>query len=726
MILLSFERIFNEVSRNTTESLSRDLRLNTIPITWLLLRKYNCMAGILFLRKSPKISNSNKYYFIIPVIFVNWLTIVCLSLAELKQSEFHGVFTGLIPSLGLIWIIHNAATTSTSGNDASLTLTAVNLVSRLLFGLIGFIIYFLLISIYEPGTDNFFRIGEAPALIYIYILISILIDFLSTLSILADLCSIPFILLLVPFFGLGYWCFQVDYYYQLQQITIQNNRVPLNQMQNEEQKNKKFGALETAFDNRLSNQFIDQSDQLKNERTLVVIAASGGGIQASGWTAQVLGGLQEELGSSFTDATGLISSVSGGAVGTMYFLDAFDQTKGHPTDENSDQLQQKKSSDENSLLFNNQALNKVFKNSTQDWLDAVGWGIASPDVSRITGWGALSVDRFDDRGYALEHDWQTKMSNPKNITTLEDWRVKSINGEIPIPVFNATLVEDGRRFLISPLKLIEGNIKELVEKNGDDKVLDFRTLYPCYDLNVTTAARLSASFPYVSPLPRNYPNISYDLSKENNFCQENESDQENNRENEKKFFANYHVADGGYFDNSGLFTAVELISKDLDYIDKEQGESKTRKSIIKELNIKRILLLEINASPESQLGKGSKGDRGWFVELIGPLTAAYTVRDSTQISRNLKEVELLKKLEKNPKVDVDIESFTIFFPEGYNQPLSWRLTKQQKKNMKLAWDDVKKTPTFKELKQLWKETWGIPPEFEERQRLQERQIKQKS
>lgn len=32
----------------------RGLQLNTIPIIWLLLRQYNCMAGILFLRKSPR------------------------------------------------------------------------------------------------------------------------------------------------------------------------------------------------------------------------------------------------------------------------------------------------------------------------------------------------------------------------------------------------------------------------------------------------------------------------------------------------------------------------------------------------------------------------------------------------------------------------------------------------------------------------------------------------
>ena len=38
----------------------RDLRLNTIPITWLLLRQYNCMAGILFLRKSPNFESFNQ------------------------------------------------------------------------------------------------------------------------------------------------------------------------------------------------------------------------------------------------------------------------------------------------------------------------------------------------------------------------------------------------------------------------------------------------------------------------------------------------------------------------------------------------------------------------------------------------------------------------------------------------------------------------------------------
>ena len=92
--------------------------------------------------------------------------------------------------------------------------------------------------------------------------------------------------------GMGSWDFQVDHYYKL--ADLPSDQITLEELQTPAQKAKEFDALETAFDNRLSNQ------EKEKEKTLVLIAASGGGIQASGWTAQVLGGLQEELGSSVT------------------------------------------------------------------------------------------------------------------------------------------------------------------------------------------------------------------------------------------------------------------------------------------------------------------------------------------------------------------------------------------------------------------------------------------
>ncbi len=72
--------------------------------------------------------------------------------------------------------------------------------------------------------------------------------------------------------------------------------------------------LQTAIGMRLCPEEFEFENQkgCTSPQSLVVVAASGGGIQASGWTAQVLGGLQESIGEDFTKKTALISSVSGG------------------------------------------------------------------------------------------------------------------------------------------------------------------------------------------------------------------------------------------------------------------------------------------------------------------------------------------------------------------------------------------------------------------------------
>ncbi|MGB5636449.1 MAG: hypothetical protein WBM44_29345 [Waterburya sp.] len=633
-----------------------------------------------------ELSKRERYNLATFLIIVNWLFIILSSWSELKAWVICGVIVALFLSVLIIIIIemlgnkirqrleHSSSHNSTQRTEEDFLGIAL--------GIVGLVIYILTIFLYQPGSYTVMKFGEAPALVYIYLLIWIITGVLGMLTSVFDRFRIPIVILLVLVSGFGYWAFGVDHYYEL---STPKDKVQLTKVQIKEQEGNNLKELKKAFDERLKN-------QPKDNRTLVVVTASGGGIQASGWTSQVLGGLQEELGISFTQATGLISSVSGGSVGTMYFLDAFDDTQGYPVAQNK-QNQKESCIDQDNLKFQNQALNNIFCNATEDWLDAVGWGIAYPDLLRLTGWFSPIVDfisdKYTDRGSALEQDWQMKMRDPKNKTFLSDWRRKSLRGEIPIPVFNATLVEDGRRFLISPMKFITGTIIDLINDDDDRKVLDFPTLYPDFDLNVTTAARLSATFPYVSPLPRNDKNISYNIAKN------------------EKFYGNYHIADGGYFDASGLFTAIELIDERFD-------------SFVNDLKIKRFLFLQINAFPKSKLGEGSKGDKAWLMESIGPLTAAYAVRDSTQISRNLKEIELLKKRVDNRKQDeqkindkqkIEIESFTIYFPEGYKQPLSWRLTKQQKENLKFAWKDVQQTSNFQELKKTWHDKWKIPSEW---------------
>src|SRR6202008_4868479 len=63
---------------------------------------------------------------------------------------------------------------------------------------------------------------------------------------------------------------------------------------------------------------------------VILVAANGGGIQAAAWSARVLTGIEEGCrsggdcgGRSFARSVRVISAVSGGSVGAMYFANAY-------------------------------------------------------------------------------------------------------------------------------------------------------------------------------------------------------------------------------------------------------------------------------------------------------------------------------------------------------------------------------------------------------------------
>jgi hypothetical protein len=122
-----------------------------------------------------------------------------------------------------------------------------------------------------------------------------------------------------------------------------------------------------------------------NEQVLTVVCASGGGIQASAWTARVLTGLEEKFGAPFTNSVGLISSVSGGSVGSMYYLDhRFRHTNSSKT------------------LQTNEVLNEAEASS----LEAALWGLIGPAPFRFLTYSLPIRYSKIDRGWALEQAWR--------------------------------------------------------------------------------------------------------------------------------------------------------------------------------------------------------------------------------------------------------------------------------------------------------------------------------
>ncbi len=513
------------------------------------------------------------------------------------------------------------------------------------FFLVAVVVYGLIALRFKPKPKS--RKSEAPALLYLMLIITVTTLLVGGMTFFFDFYRVLPLVMFLVVSAASYALFDIDHFFELKPL---KDKKPDPQLKN-------FGAV---LEKRLQHQ--------SGERTLVIVCASGGGIQAAAWTVQVLTGLQKLLGESFTQAIGFISSASGGSVGTMYYLDRFNLQKHAPDEEEFE---------------------AIFRSATQDSLDAIGWGLAYPDLWRLIGLPFLAP-KLCDRGKAVETDWQGELKNPQSITSIATWRNQVLEGEIPVPVFNATVVDDGRRFLISPMTFGRAN---------DDKFVDFNTLYGEYDMSVVTAARLSATFPYISPVCRPYVSPV-------------------RRSNINLKGKNYHIADGGYFDNSGVFTVVEWLDKWLASDPKPNP------------NIKKVILLQINAFPKASSQFQDTGKRGWFMAFIGPLLTLFKVRDSTQTARNMEEVEILQQRWKD---SVEIKHFPIFFPSfeemckmeedlpdqlkrpserpyffnkgKYEPPLSWKLTDGEKKAIKDAWKMLANDPNPESIVQKIKKQW---------------------
>jgi hypothetical protein len=280
-------------------------------------------------------------------------------------------------------------------------------------------------------------------------------------------------------------------------------------------------------------------------------------------------------------------------------------------------------------------------------LDATAWGLVFPDLLRSLF--PPVVARTDDRGSRIEDAWRSRLGTPE--ARLEHWAARIRGGTMPIPVFNATLVETGQRLLCSPVvserDLSGGNAAEAQELLG---------LYPTAQPRVSTTVRLSATFPFISPICRPLPLDTPDWS-------------------EKKA---YHCADGGYADNEGMTTAIQWLRRLLTPAGFSLDLSRT---------FDQILLVRIMPFPADRVAP-AKENVGWIYSLLGPIDTLQNVRVASQAERNNLGVDLFIDAAREQGVSVESASFTFNPPAGHSPPLSWMLTEPQKDDIERAWQQV--------------------------------------
>lgn len=347
---------------------------------------------------------------------------------------------------------------------------------------------------------------------------------------------------------------------------------------------------------------------------LTVVAVDGGGIQAAAWGARVLTGIQAAW-PEFYRSVRLISSVSGGSVGTMYFVGTL-RAEGPPTRTELDEV----------LTF-----------AKRGSLNEAAWGLAYPDL-----WRAIvpipEALRFEkDRGWAVQQAWERGWKESRGWTrtpNLSEW-VKGVHeGWRPSISFNAVAVENGQRFSF-------GTFAPPYQW-GIDTV---GTTFPDFDVSVSTAARLSATFPYVTPIARSRPGPGVPNG--------------------------WHFADGGYYDNTGMGLAMRWLDRALAAgVDAYKG--------------KAVAFIRVRSSP-TELQPDTR-DRGWQYQLVGPVQALMAVRVAAQRERAETELEFLQRLWCLQ--GVEIRKFEFAYEQAEPAPpLSWQLSRAQRDDIDREWND---------------------------------------
>jgi hypothetical protein len=371
---------------------------------------------------------------------------------------------------------------------------------------------------------------------------------------------------------------------------------------------------------------------------VILVAANGGGIQASAWSARVLTGIEEACrsgddcgGRSFARSVRAISAVSGGSVGAMYFVNAYG-----------------KYGAKDGELPDNYGLKQIVKLAERSSLDGVMWGLVYSDFLRTVApyLSRAFFFRRTDRARALEFEWQrdadltVMVDGRKREAMLGDWKRDAIEGKRPGVVFNATVVDNGRPLLFST-----------IEHDRNPSVAQiFDRLYAGYDTQVTSAVRMSSTFPYITPAARAHRDDKSDWRD-----------------------AEYHVVDGGYYDNYGVTALVECLDNELEKPEVD----------IYELMVIRIHSMPVVESPD----RGLEKKRGFFYQMSVPIATLDKVRGAGQLSHSQVEFDLLqKRWRERAGRKVDIELATFEYP-NYDAPLSWHLTDKQKQAINNAWNE---------------------------------------
>lgn len=366
-----------------------------------------------------------------------------------------------------------------------------------------------------------------------------------------------------------------------------------------------------------------------------IVAAQGGGIYAAAQAVQFLTKLHTTC-ERFAQHLFAISGVSGGSVGAALYAAMTDEFK--PTKNQCRSVAEIGSRGPRSDDMRNaqQSAFELVRND-YDFLSPLVASALFPDFAQRFFWPANpALSRARALEQSIEAAWTdvaTRNFGGTGRDALKSGVLASWNpaGIKPALFFNTTEVASGRRRVIAPFGF------------GHDSQTDaqFLPLTDDYDIPLSVAAVASARFPWLTPAAWFWDSGSTATPPA------------------KSNITRFHVVDGGYFENSGVTTAVEIINR----------LQRRADTCCKKARFNLIVLTS---------GKYSKGNSDAFSEAISPVVALFnsrTARTYSTVDLATRDLGVIDRNAKDVRGRISRVQRVDFGDYVIPLPLGWRLSK---------------------------------------------------
>ncbi len=373
---------------------------------------------------------------------------------------------------------------------------------------------------------------------------------------------------------------------------------------------------------------------------MVIVNTSGGGLRSALWTFKTLQVADSATNGQLFKHTELITGASGGMIGASYFRE----------------LGLEKDQGKIDNLYDS----KYSTNISKDILNPVAFSLAIHDF--FVGFQNVEIGHYSypkDRAYAFENQLNKNTEFVMD-KSLKDYQGPEADAKIPMMVVSPTIVNDGRRLIISSTAasyLTNPLPKQQISADINMEEIEFLRFFKDQDaenMKFTTALRMNSTFPYITP--------NVNLPSEPVM----------------------QVMDAGLRDNYGLKTTIKYLYSFRDWIT---------------LNTSGVVILQI-MDRNKRLDIDDTPIPSTFDKLVTPLGSIYDNMFNIQDFTNDQLIQYAS-LWFNGRVQVLTFELPNKVPNKIS--LSWHLTSKEKQQILHSVNLPHNQAALKELKRLLEE-----------------------